>query len=106
MKGTDHAFSLEPTGMRKLVRDLKRAEVALGDGIKRQYESEIVPLQKMGKSLYFSRDLNKGHILDASDLEMRSPSLGLEPSHINNLIGKILDKNVIKHEAVFPENFA
>ena len=23
MKGTDHAFSLEPTGLRKMVRDLK-----------------------------------------------------------------------------------
>ena len=29
-KGTDHAFSLEPVGMRKLVRDLRRVRVALG----------------------------------------------------------------------------
>ena len=34
-KGSDHAFSLEPVGMRKLVRDLQRARVALGDGLKR-----------------------------------------------------------------------
>ena len=33
-KGTDHAFSLEPVGLRKLVRDLQRVRVALGDGIK------------------------------------------------------------------------
>ena len=36
-KGTDHAFSLEPAGMRKLVRDLQRARMALGDGVKRVY---------------------------------------------------------------------
>ena len=34
-KGTDHAFSLIPEGMRKLVRDLARVPVAMGDGEKR-----------------------------------------------------------------------
>lgn len=47
MKGTDHAFSLEPAGMRKLCRDLKRAHVAMGDGVKRWYDSERVPIAKM-----------------------------------------------------------
>jgi sialic acid synthase len=47
MKGTDHAFSLEPAGMKKLCRDLRRAHVALGDGIKRWYASETAPISKM-----------------------------------------------------------
>ena len=47
MKGTDHAFSLEPQGMAKLCRDLKRAHEALGDGVKRYYESERAPIAKM-----------------------------------------------------------
>lgn len=47
MKGTDHAFSLEPVGLRKLCRDLARAKVALGDGIKRYYDSEVKPIAKM-----------------------------------------------------------
>jgi N-acetylneuraminate synthase/sialic acid synthase len=34
-RGTDHALSLEPVGMRKMVRDLRRARAALGDGVKR-----------------------------------------------------------------------
>jgi sialic acid synthase len=46
-KGTDHAFSLEPAGLGKLVRDLKRAHAALGDGQKRYYPSEIGPISKM-----------------------------------------------------------
>lgn len=47
MKGTDHAFSLEPAGLRKLCRDLERAHVASGDGLKRLYDSERKPLSKM-----------------------------------------------------------
>lgn len=47
MKGTDHAFSLEPSGLKRLCRDLKRAHVAMGDGIKRVYPSEHGPIAKM-----------------------------------------------------------
>lgn len=46
-KGTDHAFSLEPAGLGKMCRDLKRAHVALGDGTKRYYPSEVAPISKM-----------------------------------------------------------
>lgn len=46
-KGTDHAFSLEPVGMRKMCRDLRRAHLAKGDGVKRWYDSERKPIAKM-----------------------------------------------------------
>lgn len=51
MKGTDHAFSLEPAGLRKLCRDLARAHVALGDGVKKYYDSERKPIAKMRRRL-------------------------------------------------------
>ena len=62
-KGTDHAFSLMPEGMRKLVRDLKRVPAAIGDGVKRPLPSEAKPLEKMGKKLVAARDLPAGHVL-------------------------------------------
>jgi len=46
-KGTDHAFSLEPSGLTKLCRDLSRAHQALGDGVKRYLPSEVGPISKM-----------------------------------------------------------
>ena len=45
-KGTDHAFSLEPIGFRKMVRDLSRVKVAMGDGVKQTYKSEVAPIIK------------------------------------------------------------
>ena len=47
MKGTDHAFSLEHSGLERLCRDLARAHVAMGDGVKRYYASERKPIAKM-----------------------------------------------------------
>ncbi len=47
MKGGDHAFSLEPAGLRKLARDLERARIATGNGEKQYYASEVGPIAKM-----------------------------------------------------------
>ena len=40
MWGTDQAASLEPAGLKKLVRDVRVLEKSLGDGIKKVYDSE------------------------------------------------------------------
>jgi sialic acid synthase len=47
MKGTDHAFSMEPSTLKKMVKDLDRLQGAMGDGVKRWYESEKAPISKM-----------------------------------------------------------
>jgi N-acetylneuraminate synthase len=41
MWGSDQAASLEPVGLKRLVRDIRVIERALGDGVKRVYSSEI-----------------------------------------------------------------
>jgi N-acetylneuraminate synthase/sialic acid synthase len=87
-KGTDHAFSLEPTGLRKMVRDLQRTRVALGDGVKKVHQTEKAPLQKMGKTLVAARPLAAGTVLTAADVAMKSPGgAGLAPHHWYEVIG-------------------
>ena len=45
MWGSDQAASLEPEGLRKMVRDIRNVPDILGDGVKVIYESEI-PIKK------------------------------------------------------------
>jgi N-acetylneuraminate synthase/sialic acid synthase len=87
MKGTDHAFSLEPVGLRKLVRDLERTHSAMGDGVKKIYESERAPIIKMGKSLVVARDLPSGHVLTAKDIVLKSPGGGIPPYELDAVVG-------------------
>jgi N-acetylneuraminate synthase len=47
MWGSDQAASVEPGGLTRLVRDIRVVEEALGDGVKRVYESEIPVMQKL-----------------------------------------------------------
>jgi N-acetylneuraminate synthase/sialic acid synthase len=88
-KGTDHAFSLEPIGFRKLVRDLQRTKVAMGDGIKRVYDSEVNPITKMGKKLVAAHDLPAGHMVRREDIAIKSPGDGLQPYEIDKVIGRV-----------------
>ncbi len=87
MKGTDHAFSLERGGMRRVVRDLQRARVALGDGVKATYPSERAPLLKMGKKLVAARDLPADHVLNLDDIAIKSPSDGIPPFELDRVVG-------------------
>jgi N-acetylneuraminate synthase len=41
MWGSDHAASVEPGGMVRLVKNIRLVPAALGDGVKRVYESEM-----------------------------------------------------------------
>ncbi|MFI5759979.1 MULTISPECIES: N-acetylneuraminate synthase family protein [unclassified Streptomyces] len=47
MWGSDQAASVEPGGLTRLVRDIRTIETALGDGVKRVYESELGPMKKL-----------------------------------------------------------
>jgi N-acetylneuraminate synthase len=47
MWGSDHAASVEPGGLQRLVRDIRVVEAALGDGVKQVYDSELPVRQKL-----------------------------------------------------------
>lgn len=100
MKGTDHAFSLERSGLRRLVRDLQRARIARGDGVKKTYDTEKAPLLKMAKKLVAARDLPAGHVLTREDIAIKSPSDGLPPYEIENVLGKAVRRPLLEDENI------
>jgi N-acetylneuraminate synthase/sialic acid synthase len=89
-RGTDHSFSLEPQGLRKMVRDLQRTYVALGDGTKTMYPSETEPATKMGKKLVAAASLQAGHTLRREDVALKSPGDGLPPYELDRVVGRTL----------------
>ncbi len=93
-KGTDHRFSLEPVGMRKQVRDLRRIDESLGSGLKVLQPFEVEFRAKLGKSLYFKGAHKAGHILAREDVSIKAPGGGIPPYDLERIIGKKLVKNV------------
>ena len=106
MKGTDHIFSLEPVGLRKMVRDLTRARAALGDGVKKRHTGEVASMLKMGKSLYAARDLPAGHILSEQDVAIKCPGGGLAPYDLERIVGLPLAQTLAEDDPIALESLA
>jgi N-acetylneuraminate synthase len=47
MWGSDQAASMEPHGLRRLVKDVRSIETAMGDGRKRVYDSEVAAASRL-----------------------------------------------------------
>ena len=47
MHGSDQSASLEPVGLKRLIRDIRRIDTIYGDGVKRIWDSEIPVMKKL-----------------------------------------------------------
>ena len=103
-KGTDHAFSLEPIGLTKFVRNLRRIQNFLGSDEKKMLKNEKKPLFKMRKSIVAKYNIEKGTILKVDHLEFKSPGEGLEPYRIDEVIGKKLIRNISKEDFILNQD--
>ena len=103
-KGTDQSFSLEPIGLSKLIRNLKRIPLLLGSNKKKFLDSEKKPIFKMRKSIVAARDLEKNHKISLKDLAFKSPAKGIEPYKYKTLINKRLKKKLIKDSYINLKN--
>jgi N-acetylneuraminate synthase/sialic acid synthase len=103
-KGTDHAFSLEPQGLTKFIRNIKRVDIMIGSNKKQLLESEKKSLFKMKKSIVAKTDLKENHKLTYQDLDFKSPGGGLEPYRYTEIIGKKLKRNLKEEDLILLDN--
>lgn len=104
LRGPDHAASLEPPGLMKLVRDIRAIERSIGSPKRAPAERELPIRKKLGKSLVAARDLPAGHVLTESDLVAKSPGTGLPPLVRGDLMGKALSRALVADEQISAED--
>jgi sialic acid synthase SpsE len=73
MAGPDHAASLEPEGFRRLVRDIRKVEAALGPQAEQPLPCEMSSKRKLRKCTVAARDLSAGTVLGNFDVRYKSP---------------------------------
>ncbi|HAM40084.1 MAG TPA: N-acylneuraminate-9-phosphate synthase [Candidatus Omnitrophica bacterium] len=86
-KGPDHAASLEPEGLRHLVRDIRDVEAAMKEHPKRVLDSEKPIRARLAKSLVTARPIGAGDVIERSSLCLKSPGTGLSPLLMDRVIG-------------------
>jgi sialic acid synthase len=89
LPGPDHAASLEPIGLEKLVRDIRHIEVAMGTREKSVAAAEVPVRARLGKSVVAARHIPAGSILREDMLAAKAPGDGISPNHLTQLIGRV-----------------
>lgn len=103
MQGPDHAASIEPDGMARLVSSIRNIERALGDGRKLPGTAEIANRIVARKSLHVVRDLPAGHVLKLEDMAVKRPGTGLTGFDLWDTVGRRLGRELATDDPVGPE---
>jgi len=94
MQGPDHAASVEASGLARLVKYLRTAELALGDGKKHFTRGEGLQREILGKSLIAIKDIKKGETITDEMVDAKSPGRGISPQLISVLVGKKAKRDI------------
>ena len=104
MKGGDHAASLEPQGFKKMVRDIRNIEQAMGSYEKQVQGSEAPIFKKLSKSIVSAINIEEGETITLVKITTKGPGTGISPMRIDSLIGKTA-KVTIPEDSVILEEY-
>lgn len=99
LDGPDSSFSISESQLKSLVKDCNDVKKALGDGTFGRSEVESTSA-KHRRSIYFVNDVNKGSIITRDDVRTIRPGFGLPPKYIDDIVGRKLNRDVERGDAV------
>ncbi|KAI9033098.1 sialic acid synthase-like protein [Hyaloraphidium curvatum] len=105
MKGPDHAASLEPEEFADMVRRVREAERAMGDGIKRLMPGEDAVRAKLAKSLVAAHDIPRGTVLTPEMLVAKGPGTGIAVCDAELVLGRMVLRDIAADTLLDPTMF-
>lgn len=87
MEGPDHKTSLEPAELKAMVKAIRNIENAMGTGIKKPTDSEILNRDIARKSIVAKKYIKKGEVLSSDNLTTKRPGNGISPMLWNHVAG-------------------
>ena len=85
--GPDHKASLDPDGLKELVKNLHRLEKGMGSGVKRPAESEADGRRLGRRSIVASVDIQAGERIISDMLTCKRPGVGIAPKFRDQVTG-------------------
>ena len=104
LPGPDQAASLEPTEFTAMVRSIREAHVALGDGVKLPRPDEDDVRQVARRSLVVRRAMSAGEVIAEADIDAMRPAGGIDPLQLDAVVGRRVTRNVARSEVLSPED--
>lgn len=104
--GPDVPASLTVKELTQLVVGVRATEAMLANPVDKQAQADkMAPMRALfQRSLVASRDLDRGHVLEQSDLIAKKPATGLAPEHLPELVGRTLRRSLLADERIALED--
>jgi N-acetylneuraminate synthase len=99
LETVDGAFSLDPEGLTRLVRETRAAWSALGDVTYGPSDAEVASL-RFRRGLYFVRDLDAGSVIGAADVRALRPAADHPPDDMLLFVGRTVPATVSRGDPV------
>ena len=98
LPGPDHRASLNKSEFTELVKKIRLAEIALGNGVKKIMRSEKNNVKKLKKYLVATKNIFKGRKIKSSDITAkRTGGIGISADKYFDIVNKIALRNFIKN---------
>lgn len=95
LPGPDHKASMEPQQLCDLVEAIRNLEEGMGSFIKQPTSTEVENKKIARKSLFFAKDIAKGEVIKEEHLTAKRPGEGINPLRLEDLLGKVLNVDIV-----------
>lgn len=100
LEGPDHKASLEPDELKNMVGAIRNIELALGNGEKIPFPSELKNITIARKSIVAKCDIKKGEILNEENIVTKRPGNGISPMRWFDVLGMPAVKDFEEDELI------
>jgi N-acetylneuraminate synthase len=108
LPGPDHAFALEPQELTAMVRAIRAAEQARGDGVKAVGSHELELKRFAVRAIQATRDIEPGDpLVEGDNIDVLRPgkrSIGMHPRHLDALRGRRAVRHIPAGEGIGPSD--
>ena len=106
-EGPDHGFSMDPLDWKDMVDRTRELELALGEDEKKICENEIETVVLQRRCWRLKNNLSSGTKIKENHLEVLRPSPldSIDPYEIKDILGKKINKNMVKGQHISITDF-
>jgi len=100
MTGSGHFFAVDPQDLKKMVQNIRLAEVTLGSGELGVSDAEKEAWVSARRSIVAEKAIKKGMVIEEHMLGVKRPAIGLSPDKLPIILGKRAKVDIAADEFV------